>query len=294
MTAMKFHHRIVQRLAQVLKSISGLLWITASFFHRLGRRHRAVVPGGSLLVVGSTRSGGSCKTDLVAWIAHRHSHLAILVHPTGDENVFLETAFPSRVFVHQDFHQAWKMARTSGFAAALCDGGLQDPALEDCAALCLEIAGPAPTLADLHPFGPFRELRPRPRREIRRLIVEGDLCPQLDRDRLPPPGSNVLAACSIARPEVFFADLRSVGLNLVEAVAFGDHRPFLQHRLGKTMDHNQGLPWIVTTKDAARGELGKLPNSAWVAKRVLAPPPVVVEQIDQMVRHLGSTGKEAN
>jgi len=128
-------------------------------------------------VVGSLRSGGTCKTDLVAWIAHQHPALAILAHPTGDEDVLLRERFPGRVFVHRDFLVAWEEARRAGFAAALCDGGLQDPALDTCPALCVDLPGTPVGVRDLLPLGRFRELSPNPRTTLHRILLDRDLEP---------------------------------------------------------------------------------------------------------------------
>lgn len=232
--------------------------------------------------MGSTRAGGTGKTDLVAWIAARHPHLAILAHPTGDEDRWLREGFGARVFTASDWLRAWGGARDAGYAAAVCDGGLQDPALQDCPAACLELEEAAPGWADLLPFGRHRERRPRPRARLLRLLWGREIAVALDPASLPPPGTEIVAACSIARPEAFFDDLRSHGLVVREEIAFGDHHRFDTATLERAAARIPGATWVVTEKDRARAGQA-LPEGVFVARRILSVPPAVAVQIDAMV-----------
>ncbi len=251
----------------------------ASRLHQLCRRHRKPLQTPPLLVVGSIRSGGTAKTDLVAWIAREHPDLAILAHPTGDEDRWLEKRFPGRVFVARDFLKAWGKARAAGFQRAVCDGGLQDPALEDCPAVNLELEGPRPQLGDLFPFGRFRERKPRPRRALHTVKIPSDLGFALDPATLPRSGTNVVAACAIARPEVFFQDLRNMGLTLVETISFGDHLRFDPSTLARIASKHSEATWVITEKDQARGESRLLPQ-AFVARRNLSPTDDLVQFVE--------------
>ena len=236
-----------------------------------------------MLVVGSRRAGGTGKTDLVAWIAARHPHLAVLAHPTGDEEHWLrERLGGERVFAAPDLLEAWEAARGAGFAAAVCDGGLQDPALEDCAALDLELDGSPTGWADLHPCGPFRERLPRPRAALLALRHDRDLDWTPDPASLPAPGTETVAACAIARPDAFFADLRRHGLEPREALAFPDHRVFPASAVEAARARHPGATWVATEKDLARAGQ-PLPVGTRVARRILSVRSEAARQIEALV-----------
>lgn len=239
-------------------------------------------------MVGSLRSGGTCKTDLVAWIAHRHPSLAILAHPTGDEDIFLQQRFPGRVFVHRDFLVAWEMARQAGFAAGVSDGGLQDPALDHCPAICLDLPRPPIRFRDLLPTGRYRELSPTPRTSLHRIRLDRDLDPRIRQDSLPPPGTRVVAATSIARPDGFFVDLERHGLVVVERLGFADHARFCRKTVDRAMSRHPGIPWLVTAKDAARGELVILPTGSVAVERRLDPGPEMERMLDELAGSLST------
>jgi len=229
-------------------------------------------------VVGSLRAGGSLKTDLVAWIAERYPSLAVLVHPTGDEDAMLEARFPGRLFRHRDWLEAWKAAQRAGFGAGVCDGGLQDPALDGCPALRLVHPEGPRGIGDLLPFGSYRALKPFPRSQERAFTVGTDVSGELDPRDLPAPGTRVCAACAVARPEIFFRELENAGLHLVERVALGDHARFprgLLRRMGAG-----SLPWLVTEKDSFRQ---KLPQRAQVIRRSVVLSGDAVEAVDEML-----------
>jgi len=284
---MPYHHPIVEAATQALKSVSGWLWLRLSNAHRIARSRRRPAIAPPLLVMGSLRSGGTGKTDLVAWIGRRHPDLALLAHPTGDEDTWLRERFAGRVFVHDDFLQAWAMARQAGFEAALSDGGLQDPALDGCPAICLDL-DEAPALQDLLPFGRYRELSPRPRKRLLRVSLRQDLSPRLEPASLPPPGTRVVAACAVARAGSFFEELERAGLVLVEKLAFGDHRRFASGKLRSVVDRHPGLPWLVTEKDASRGELPRLPPGSAAVGRILSPSRDLTESVDALVEEIRS------
>ena len=235
-------------------------------------------------MVGSLRAGGSCKTDMVAWIARRHPHLAILVHPTGDEDRMLGECFPGRVFAHRDWLVAWDDAHRSGFTSGVSDGGLQDPALDGCPALLLVHPDGPRDIRDLLPFGPFRALRPFPRTEERALLLGTDLRTRLDPADLPAPGTEVAAACAVARPEVFFDELESAGLRVVERLAFQDHARFPASLLRRMEDGKR--PWLVTAKDASRKSL---PGAVHAVGRIVEVSPDSVLAVDGLVGLLPRT-----
>jgi len=230
-----------------------------------------------VLVVGSLRAGGSGKTDWVAWIARRHPDCAVLVHPTGDEDRLLEDRFPGRVFVARDLLRAWKAASAAGFARAVSDGGLQDPALDGCPALLL---GPdRVALDELHPCGPFRQREPSRPIQLRigdrgwRWRVQADL----------PRGAKALAGAGVSRTEIVIDDLRALGVEPVAVLRPGDHRAFPRREVERLERDHRGLPWVITAKDLARGEGSRLRPPVHVLRRELDVDPELASGIDALM-----------
>ncbi|MBK9577175.1 MAG: tetraacyldisaccharide 4'-kinase [Fibrobacterota bacterium] len=254
-------------------------WRRISGAHRALRSLRRPQLSPPLLVVGSARSGGTCKTDLVSWIAGEYTHLAVLCHGTGDEDRWLAARHPGRVFVHRDWLKAWRMAQVAGFCAAVCDGGLQDPALDGCPALRLDVEPAPASWRDVHPWGPWRE-PPGQSRQATAVSVERDLRPRLGLEG-EVPSAGLRAACAVARPDVFFADLEALGVRLLERVAFRDHAGFSRDVLERMA--REPSAWVVTEKDAARGGL---PPGVRVAHRKLDPMPEVRGTIKTLIERI--------
>ena len=246
--------------------------------HRKWRARRVRPEPPSVVVVGSLRSGGSAKTDLVAYLARVRPDLALLVHPTGDEDSMLERWFPGRVFVHRDLLVAWGRARAAGFDAAVSDGGMQDPAFDGCPAVRLDHSpGPAGP-EDLLPFGRFRALVAPPREREVVFVVGEDLSWELESTSLPARGATVRVACGIARPEAFVGDLRGAGMEVVETVLVGDHGRFPANILRRMERVPQ--EWCVTEKDAFRQ---RLPAGVHVVRRKLLLAQEVRKRLDELV-----------
>ncbi len=273
---MTLHSRIEEGISQA-SGWAGTIWLSGSALHRAWRSIRTPDIPPPLLVVGSLRAGGSLKTDLVAWIAERYPNLAVLVHPTGDEDRMLEARFPGRVFCHRDWLEAWNRAERAGFVACVCDGGLQDPALDGCPALGLVHPEGPRDARDLLPFGAYRALEPFARIQEREMAVGIDLWGRLDPDKLPPPGTGVCAACAVARSEIFFRELEDAGLQVLEKVAFADHARFPGWLL-RRMEAGS-TPWMVTEKDSFRQ---KLPQQARTVRRSLVLSLRAVEAVEEM------------
>lgn len=242
------------------------------------RARRCAPEGVDILVVGSLRAGGSGKTDWVDWIAARHSGLAILVHPTGDEDVFLETRHPGRVFRHRDLVRAAELARDAGFHAAVADGGAQDPALDRHPALFL--GDTRVPLERLHPFGPYRQMRPS--RPVQLALREGaDWSWEFALDLAP--GADVLVAASVARGEGVAEALERMGLRVAARLPTSDHRPF-PVRAARALERiHPGAPWVVTAKDVAAGRHAALGSTCHVLRRVLAVPAGTAASVDALV-----------
>ncbi len=116
--------------------------------------------------------------------------------------------------------------------------------------------------------------------------MDRDLDPRLDPGSLPPPGTEVVAASSIARPQAFFTDLERHGLVVACALAFGDHSRFSRQLVERTIARHPGTPWLITAKDAARGELARLPPGSIAVERRLIPTPTVERIVDGIAKSL--------
>lgn len=92
---------------------------------------------------------------------------------------------------------------------------------------------------------------------------------------IPPDGlrgKQVVAFCGVARPEVFFDDLKKMGAETVETRAFPDHARYDARRLDGlrrlTEAHPDALP-VTTAKDAVKLPPGALPGLRVLDRRVV-------------------------
>lgn len=79
--------------------------------------------------------------------------------------------------------------------------------------------------------------------------------------QLQDPPHHPVAFCAIGRPQLFFDQLRTIGVNLVAEVSFRDHRRYRQsdiHRLHHLAKSKHADGFITTEKDAIN--LGPLAN----------------------------------
>lgn len=249
--------------------------------HRRWRARRRPDRRPGILVVGSLRAGGSGKTDWVDWIASRHSGLALLVHPTGDEDRLLESRHPGRVFRDKDLLRAWTRAERSGFRAAVSDGGLQDPALDACPAILLGETSAG--WADLHPFGPFRQRRASRPVELE-LREDRDF--EWERELPLEPGATALVACSVAKTEIVIEDVRRMGHAVAGALRTRDHGRFDRAGIARLERRHGSLPWVLTEKDVARGEVASFDRPVHVLRRRLRVPEHIATAVDELVARL--------
>jgi tetraacyldisaccharide 4'-kinase len=258
----------------------------------------AISPACPVVVVGNLTVGGSGKTPFVVWLATALAGRGLRVGivsrgyggaarvPTevtrdsdprlvGDEPVLLARRTSARVVVARDRIGAARLLATE-VDLIIADDGLQHYRL----ARELEIA-----IIDgrrrfgngrLLPAGPLREPLAR-LASVDFLVVNGagasageipmELVPgavvRLDDGMRTPladyAGREVHAVAGIGDPARFFATLRAAGLRPIEH-PLADHAPAEAYRLS----FGDGLPVLMTEKDAVKCAGAKLPSLAYV------------------------------
>jgi tetraacyldisaccharide 4'-kinase len=85
-------------------------------------------------------------------------------------------------------------------------------------------------------------------------------------------GKPVVAFCGVARPAVFFDDLKKMGAELVQTRAFPDHARYDARRIGelrRLVDAHPGAIPVTTAKDAVKIPPGALPGLRVLDRRVV-------------------------
>ena len=229
----------------------------------------------------------------------------------GDEPVLLAGLLPSAVVVVcRDRAAAAIFARDRhGSDLVILDDGFQHRRIHRDLDLLLVDAGEGLGNGRMMPLGPLREPMEEMRRadalvitgaardlpkcalkiqeELRRLglkipvfscerRVEGFL--RVETEETVPAaaltGMKILAFSGIARPRSFEADLRSLGLNLVESIRFRDHQPFGASQMERIRAAflRSGADLIVTTeKDRMRLGTVRFPLPLYTLRIRLVP-----------------------
>lgn len=92
------------------------------------------------------------------------------------------------------------------------------------------------------------------------------------------PGAELLAVAGVARPEVFFAALRAIGLPLASTIALADHASFD----GLEWSKPDGNTLLCTEKDAVK--LWRHRPTAWAVPLVLQLEPAFWNALDRRIR----------
>ncbi|MFC7399405.1 tetraacyldisaccharide 4'-kinase [Chelatococcus sp. GCM10030263] len=220
--------------------------------------------GGEAPVILSRGYGGGL-TGPVLVDPGRHDASAV-----GDEPLLLARHAP--VVVARDRIAGAGLAARHG-NVLLMDDGLQNPSLVKDAAFAVIDAATGIGNGLAIPAGPLRAPLPAQLPHVHALITvgrgaahhrvvaaagsrpvfAGDLVPDQS-TAAALAGRRVLAFAGIGRPEKFFATLREIGAEVVDAVGFGDHQPYREADLAAlaTRAEGRGAIPVTTEKDAAR------------------------------------------
>jgi len=191
----------------------------------------------------------------------------------GDEPLLLARHFPT--VVARDRLAGARLAAASGASVLVLDDGFQNPSLaKDCSLLVIDGATGVGN-GDVFPAGPLRAPLTAQLALAQGIVrvgageasrtVESQAgamgLPLFGARIVPEPeaavalkGQKVLAFAGIGRPEKFFASLRELGADVVEACGFDDHHRFSvdEARDLLTAAKARGLVLATTEKDMAR------------------------------------------
>ncbi len=189
----------------------------------------------------------------------------------GDEALMLAALAP--VWVARDRGAGVRAAVGAGAAAVVMDDGFQNPSVaKDCSIVVVD-AGQAFGNGRLIPAGPLREPVPEGLARAHAVVLVGE---NAERERaltrwpalagavaarlvpvetgLPLAGEPVMAFAGIGRPEKFFATLRRLGADIVQAIPFPDHAAYPAAVLRRLLREARarGAMLVTTEKDAVR------------------------------------------
>ncbi|MBV8133246.1 MAG: tetraacyldisaccharide 4'-kinase [Alphaproteobacteria bacterium] len=230
----------------------------------------------------------------------------------GDEALLLAIRAPC--WVSRDRTAGVRAAVADGAGAILLDDGFQNPTVAKTLGLVVVDAGYGFGNERVIPAGPLRE-------NLRRGLARADAVVLLAADRdgssaerlrsgcgapvlsamLEPvsgerlTGVRLLAFAGIGRPEKFFATLRALGANLVDARAFADHHAFRVVELeGLRRDAERaGARLITTAKDIVRVPSAQRAEIEVLDVEIRWPDPMALDLLfEPVVRSIHVDGRE--
>ena len=274
-------------LRVLLTPVSALYAWAAARRWRTATPHRAPVP---VVCVGNFTVGGAGKTPITRAVraalgpgAHTLSRgyggrlrgpvlvdAGMSASDAGDEP--LVHAVDGPAWIARDRVAGALAAAEAGARAIVMDDGFQNPGLaKDVNIVAVDPAfrigngrvfpaGPlrerladglarADAIVMLHPAEADRAPAPDWLSGFDKPVLHATLAPSA-----PPPSGKLIAFAGLARPEKFFAALRSAGAELEDAIPFADHHAYAPSDLEllSRIASERGARLITTEKDAAR------------------------------------------
>ncbi len=256
-----------------------------SAWHRGAPERATPIP---VISVGNLTAGGTGKTPVVRWLGDwlRRAGVrpAVVTRGYGSDELALYRRWfgAGAVFSGRDRVGSVRAAADLGFALALVDDGFQHRRLGRALDLLL-VAVEDPVRARLMPRGPYREppsaasrathillTRRGPptgqrrawRKRMSRLapgvpVMDLDLVMggwhNLREQPTNPPGTEVLATCSVARPRYFLQGLeRLLPDAAIELVAHADHHRYSRRDVSALLGRIGDRTLVCTEKDAVK------------------------------------------
>lgn len=238
--------------------------------------------------VGNLTVGGTGKTPVVRWLhdwfARRGRRAAVVVRGYGEDEVALYRRWfgAGAVFVGADRVAGIRAACESGHEIALLDDGFQHRRAARMVDILL-VAAEDPWEVRLLPRGPYREPLVSAARACFILVTRktaeaatsdawierlSRIVPKAGISRLElrmggwsepaggpadPPEGDVLAVCSIARPQAFAAGLRELlPESDVRLASYADHHRYTPRDIAALSRQRAGRTVVCTLKDAPK------------------------------------------
>ncbi|MCY3679156.1 MAG: tetraacyldisaccharide 4'-kinase [Gemmatimonadetes bacterium] len=238
--------------------------------------------------VGNLTVGGTGKTPVVRWLwdwlARRGSRAGVVTRGYGDDEVALYGRWFGRdaVFAGSDRVAGIGAAWRDGHDLALLDDGFQHRRAPRAVDILL-VAAEDPWRVRMLPSGPYREPLTAARRATHILVTRrtseqsaadrwvtrlSRIAPDVSTSRIEmrmggwrdlagfpvaPPVGDVLAVCSIARPEAFAAGLSELLPDSdVRLAAFPDHHRFGRRDIAVLSRRRDARTVVCTAKDAPK------------------------------------------
>ena len=277
-------------LPALLTPFSWLYQIGASFRLMATKPYIAPVP---VLCVGNLITGGAGKTPVALALgralAHRGLKVAFLsrgyggknagplrvmpdrhtARDVGDEPLLLAEAAPT--WISRDRAAGASVAAGAGADIILLDDGFQNPALAKTMSVLVVDGGYGFGNGHMIPAGPLREPISQGLARADAIILLGEAPERLEaslsaalpvfRGHLAPSrasaglrGERAIAFAGIGRPRKFFDTLRTLGVELLETHAFGDHEVYREKDLIDLIARaeNEDALLLTTSKDHVR------------------------------------------
>jgi tetraacyldisaccharide 4'-kinase len=321
MRAPDFWHRndaSARILAGLLAPLGHLYGATVRWKATHAKPYRARVP---VICIGNISAGGTGKTPIAIAVADAiiargknpffltrgyggtlKGPLVVGKHHTaaevGDEPLLL--ARKASTVVARDRREGAMLAVDRGADVIIMDDGHQNFALHK--DLTLIVVDGERGFGNGHaiPAGPLREPAEQGLARADAVIITGLGEPALPgftgpvlRAQVAPhaseewKGVRVVAFAGIGRPEKLFRSLQSLGAELVETIAFGDHHPYTAAELSELKARAAGARVVTTEKDYVRIPAAERDGIAFLPVTAAIEPQ---DGLDRLLDTLGGAG----